>query len=212
MMDRLYSPGGCPWDAEQTHVSLAPYAIEEAYEVAEAAESGDLAALREELGDLLLQIVFQARIAADGDPAAFDLVAVVTGLTAKLHSRHPHVFADSDSDAGDAEAVRALWDDLKAAERAAKGTSGVLTGIPEALPALARAQKVLGRARKAGIAVGPDPEGHPHDPAAELGADLLAVVARAAALGVDAEAALRAQVRSLVAQVVAAEADRAAAD
>ncbi|ACQ79278.1 MazG family protein [Beutenbergia cavernae DSM 12333] len=211
-MDRLRSPGGCPWDAEQTHASLAPYAIEEAYEVAEAAESGAGAALREELGDLLFQPVFQARIAQEGDDP-WDIADVVEGLVAKLRFRHPHVFGrDGDDDdaepAVDAAAVRGMWDELKAAEHEAKGNGrrGVLDGIPASLPALARAQKVMSRARKAGYAVGPDPDAPADDLTAEIGADVLAVVARAAALGVDAEAALRGQVRAVERQVLEAEA------
>lgn len=160
VMDRLRSPGGCPWDAEQTHAGLAPYAIEEAHEVAEAAESGD-GTLREELGDLLLQVLFQARIAQEGPDGAtpFDLADVARTLEAKLRRRHPHVFADAT--AVDAQQVAATWEDIKAAERAASptgavaGEASVLAGVPTSLPALAAAQKVLARARRAGIAVGP---------------------------------------------------------
>ncbi|WP_246071762.1 MazG family protein [Miniimonas arenae] len=227
VMDRLRSPGGCPWDAEQTHASLAPYAVEEAHEVAEAAEAGDLPALREELGDLLLQVLFHARVAQEApDGEAFDLADVASVLAAKLRRRHPHVFAvgpDGPS-VTDADGVNRQWDAIKAAERADRSGGGergdgagapasVLDGVPATLPALMRAQKVLGRARKAGIAVGPvfgddpvDPE-DPDDAASEIGAELLAVVARAAAAGVDAEAALRAQVRGVVAQVHDAEAN-----
>ncbi|HCX85646.1 MAG TPA: nucleoside triphosphate pyrophosphohydrolase [Micrococcales bacterium] len=227
VMDRLRSPGGCPWDAEQTHASLAPYAVEEAHEVAEAAEAGDLPALREELGDLLLQVLFHARVAQEApDGEAFDLADVASVLAAKLRRRHPHVFAvgpDGPS-VTDADGVNRQWDAIKAAERADRSGGGergdggagagapasVLDGAPATLPALMRAQKVLGRARKAGIAVGPvfgdDPE-DPDDAASEIGAELLAVVARAAAAGVDAEAALRAQVRGVVAQVHDAEAN-----
>jgi len=239
VMHELRSPGGCPWDAEQTTASLAPYAVEEAFEVAEAAESGDLDALREELGDLLLQVLFHARVASEVPASAggFSLADVAEGLSAKLRRRHPHVFPDASgsvTDASDAEAVNRQWDRIKAAERAASaepaaagaaadgsGRSSVLDGIPEALPALMRAQKVLRRARRAGIAVGPvfpdalddlrpAGEGAAADAAAdalaaEVGAELLAVVARAEAAGVDAEGALRAQVRGIGAQVREAE-------
>lgn len=204
VMDRLRSPGGCPWDAEQTHASLARYAIEEAHEVAEAAEAGSSEALAEELGDLLLQVLFHARVAQEAadDGDAFDIGDVAAGLAAKLRRRHPHVFADVDAD--DADAVRSLWDDIKAQERAQKGVvaPSLIDGVPEHLPALMRAQKVLGRAEKAGIAVGPDFDADPAaSDAAEIGAELLAVVARAQALGVDAESALRGQVRAISAQV-----------
>ncbi|PFG20455.1 MazG family protein [Serinibacter salmoneus] len=213
VMDRLRSPGGCPWDAEQTHAGLAPYAIEEAHEVAEAAESGD-GTLREELGDLLLQVLFQARIAQEGPDGAtpFDLADVARTLEAKLRRRHPHVFADAT--AVDAQQVAATWEDIKAAERAASptgavaGEASVLAGVPTSLPALAAAQKVLARARRAGIAVGPSYPEHGDEQAdleADIGAELVALVARAQAAGVDAEAALRAQVRGLRAQVREAE-------
>lgn len=219
----------CPWDAEQTHASLAPYAIEEAHEVAEAAESGDALALREELGDLLLQVLFHARVADErprpphGD--GFDLADIAVGLTEKLRRRHPHVFSPGDDLSLDVAGVEGQWERIKAAERA--GTPGsVLTGVPAALPSLARAQKVLRRARRAGIAVGPtfgddlpagDGDGDAAaqarpapDPATcglsgEIGAELLAIVARAEGVGVDAEAALRAQVRGIVGQVRASE-------
>lgn len=220
VMDRLRSPGGCPWDAEQTHASLAPYAVEEAFEVAEAAESGDPHALREELGDLLLQVLFHARVAAERPEAdgGFALTEVAQGLAAKLRRRHPHVFTDASgvvTEIDDADGVNRQWDQIKAAEKAGRGATdrpSALDGIPESLPALMRAQKVLRRARRADIAVGPDPEALPGDDEAELGADLLAVVARADALGIDAEAALRRQVRSLVSQVRAAEAEAAELD
>lgn len=238
VMHELRSPGGCPWDAEQTTASLAPYAVEEAFEVAEAAESGDLDALREELGDLLLQVLFHARVASEAPASAggFSLADVAEGLSAKLRRRHPHVFPDASgsvTEVSDPEAVNRQWDRIKAAERAASadtaagaaadasGRSSVLDGIPEALPALMRAQKVLRRARRAGIAVGPvfpdalDGARPAGDGAAlgaaadarvaEIGAELLAVVARAEAAGVDAEGALRAQVRGIGAQVREAE-------
>lgn len=205
VMDRLRSPGGCPWDAEQTHASLAPYAIEEAYEVAEAAESGDAAALADELGDLLLQVLFHARVASeriahDGENVdGFDIDDVARGLVAKLVRRHPHVFADGDTDVDTAEAVTAQWDAIKATE---KPRSHVLDGVPVALPALARAQKVVSRLRKSGAApttaeIQPAPtadDGVTHE---RLGAALLALAVEADEAGVDAEAALRDAVRAL---------------
>lgn len=180
VLDRLRSPGGCPWDAAQTHASLAPYAVEEAYEVAEAAEAGDLPALREELGDLLLQVVFHARVAQEDAEAPFDVVDVVDGLVAKLVRRHPHVFADAVA-SGPAE-VEAAWRRIKDGE---KRRDGLLDGVPLALPALARAQKAVARARHDGLG--------PPAAAAEAGVGdrLLALVAEADRQGVDAEAALR---------------------
>lgn len=203
VMDKLRSPGGCPWDAEQTHASLAPYAIEEAHEVAEAAEAGDLAGLRAELGDLLLQVLFHARVAQEG-PDGFDLADVADTLVAKLRRRHPHVFAPEGERpvVADADAVNRQWQEIKNAERAtaSPATGALLAGIPDTLPALMQAQRILHRTSLAGIAVGPTFGPEP-DQAEEIGADLLAVVARADALGVDAEAALRAQIRGLAAQL-----------
>lgn len=181
VMDRLRSPGGCPWDAEQTHASLAPYAIEEAYEVADAAERGDTEHLREELGDLLLQVVFHARVAQEDAAAPFDVAGVIRGLVEKLIRRHPHVFGDVVV-SGAAE-VNANWDRIKGEEKA---RDGLLDGVPLALPALVRAQKAISRARRAGAA---DPA-QPAD-GAPLGDRILALVAEAADSGLDAEAEVR---------------------
>lgn len=196
-MDRLRTE--CPWDARQTHASLAPYAIEEAHEVAEAAERGDLPALREELGDLLLQVLFHARVAQEHPTDPFDLADVAGTLHAKLVRRHPHVFADGA--AATAAEVEREWEKIKAAENAAKEQTDPLASVPVSLPALARAQKVLRRLRRAGrdVVVAHDPASpQPATPEARYGAELAAVVARAEADGVDAEAALRAHVRTLV--------------
>ncbi|WP_322789968.1 MazG family protein, partial [Pseudokineococcus marinus] len=152
VMDRLRSPGGCPWDAEQTHASLAPYALEEAYEVVEAVESGSPEHLREELGDLLLQVVFHARVAQEApEGERFDVDDVAAGIVAKLVHRHPHVFGaeagGSADDALSAADVEAGWE---ARKRLEKGRASAMDGVPAALPALARAAKLLGRARRAG--------------------------------------------------------------
>ncbi|HEY6793355.1 MAG TPA: MazG family protein [Kineosporiaceae bacterium] len=190
VMDRLRSPGGCPWDAEQTHESLLPYLLEEAHEVVDAVESGDRDHLAEELGDLLLQVVFHARLAAEHDQAPFDIDDVAAGIVAKLVRRHPHVFADVA--VSGAEEVHANWEQIKAAEKRRKG---LFDGIPRTLPALARAQKMLGRVRRSGaplattewlLAVaGAGPQG-------AVARRLLDAVALAAEHGVDAEGALRA--------------------
>lgn len=181
VMDRLRSPGGCPWDAEQTHASLAPYAIEEAYEMAEAAERGDAEHLREELGDLLLQVVFHARVAEEDAAAPFDVADVIRGLVEKLIRRHPHVFGDVVV-SGAAE-VNANWDRIKGEEKA---RDGLLDGVPLALPALVRAQKAISRARRAGAAApAPPADGAP------LGERVLALVAEADEAGLDAEAEVR---------------------
>uniref|UniRef100_UPI0020286ED7 MazG family protein n=1 Tax=Actinotalea sp. C106 TaxID=2908644 RepID=UPI0020286ED7 len=158
VMDLLRSPGGCPWDAEQTHASLVPYAIEEVHEVVEAIESGDRADLREELGDLLLQVVFHARVAQEHPAEPFGIAEVAAGITAKLRRRHPHVFEVEEPGRGGSgeapvgsEDQHARWERIKKTE---KNRASVLDGIPAGLPALARAQKVLGRADLAGLVAG----------------------------------------------------------
>jgi len=177
VMDRLRSPGGCPWDAQQTHESLVPYALEEAYELAEAIETGDRPGLREELGDLLLQVVFHARIATEHPTDPFDVDDVAADLVAKLVRRHPHVFEEAPLE-GDAHVQ---WDRLKNVE---KQRSSALDGVPAALGALARAQKIAGRAGRAGMATdAPDGDG--------LGERLLRLVLEAQAAGLDAEGELR---------------------
>jgi XTP/dITP diphosphohydrolase len=197
VMDRLRSPGGCPWDREQTHRSLATYLLEETYETLEAIET-DPAHLREELGDLLLQIVFHARIAEEQDEDAWSIDDVAAGIVEKLVSRHPHVFADAD--ASTAAHVEARWDELKRTE---KQRTSVLDGVPVTLPALSLAAKVVGRAARAGVAPPLD-----FDPLSPVGDVLLAVVDRARAEGVDPEQALRDAVRRYAEQVRGREAER----
>lgn len=195
VMDRLRSPGGCPWDAQQTPESLVKYLIEESHEAAEAIASGDRDHAREELGDVLLQVVFQSRVAADDPQQPFDIDDVAGGLVEKLVRRHPHVFADGD--ASTPEEVERAWERIKGEERAAKaahaggeaGHAGLLHGIPASLPALVAADKVLARWDRA------DRGDLPQQ--GSLGAELLALVARARAEGLDAEAELRATLRDL---------------
>ncbi|NIZ93284.1 MazG family protein [Kineosporiaceae bacterium B12] len=201
-MDRLRSPGGCPWDAQQTHASLLRYLVEETYEVVEAVEDGDRDELRDELGDLLLQVVFHARVAAEA-PGGFDIDDVAGAIVAKLVRRHPHVFAGE----APAEDLQRGWDAIKATE---KHRESVLDGIPAALPALARADKVLGRVQRADLDPG-DAPAPADDPAAAFGAELLAVVRRAHAAGVDPEAALRVATRGLETAARAAERARPSA-
>jgi len=151
VMARLRGPDGCPWDREQDHKSLKRYLIEEAYEVLDAIDQGDDAALVEELGDVLLQVVFHSQIARE--EGRFDVNDVVRAITEKLIRRHPHVFAQAD--APDAQAVLANWEKLKQAERAKKGEAGrppsLLDGIPKDLPALMLAADVQRRAAKVGF-------------------------------------------------------------
>jgi XTP/dITP diphosphohydrolase len=194
VMDRLRSPGGCPWDARQTHRSLVEYLVEESYEVVEAIETDDRDGLREELGDLLLQVVFHARIAQEDPIAPFDIDDVAGGIVEKLVRRHPHVFADATADT--AEQVEDRWHVAKAGE---KGRESVTDGIPPALPALVLAGKLL--ARSATLPVSP-PDLDRASVAVEacasesqFGEYLLGLVAAARARGWDAESALRSAVR-----------------
>jgi XTP/dITP diphosphohydrolase len=202
VMDRLRSPGGCPWDARQTHASLVEYLVEEAYETVEAIESGDDADLREELGDLLLQVLFHSRIAQERETDPWSVDDVAAGIVDKLISRHPHVFGDVDADT--AEQVEANWHTLKQVE---KGRESVTDGIPLALPALVLAGKVLARASRADMSVPLPAAAPPPDvaDATELGDLLLALVAQARTDGLDAEAALRDAVRRHRAAIRAAE-------
>jgi XTP/dITP diphosphohydrolase len=147
-MDQLRSPGGCPWDAQQTHESLARYLLEEAYEALEAMDQGDLGSLREELGDLLLQVVFHARIAQEADPT-FSLDAIAQGVVDKLVRRHPHVFTDLVVTSN--EELEANWAKIKEEE---KQRESVTDGVPQAMPALQLATQLIYRARKSGIAAG----------------------------------------------------------
>lgn len=207
VMDRLRSPGGCPWDARQTHQSLVEYLVEEAYETVEAIEGGDDSGLREELGDLLLQVVFHARIAQERGDKGWDVDDVARGIVEKLIRRHPHVFADADADT--AEQVEANWHALKAEE---KGRASVADGIPEHLPALLRASKVHSRSTSLGDVV-PDLESldaavrllDSVDGEEDLGEFLLAVASLARDRGWDAEAALRQSVRRRIISIREAE-------
>jgi XTP/dITP diphosphohydrolase len=193
VMDRLRSKEGCPWDAEQTHESLVPYLIEETHELVEAIESGDRMHMAEELGDVLLQVAFHARIAQEHPDLPFGIDDVASGIVDKLVRRHPHVFAEGDAETADEVAVN--WEQIKADEKPHR--SSPIDGIPDGLPALARADKVLARLSTAGrpdlarsAAAGDD-----------LGSRLMALVMEAHENGQDPEAALRAAVRGLAAQL-----------
>ena len=151
VMDRLRSPGGCPWDAEQTHASLLQYLVEECYELYEAIEDGDRDAMREELGDVLLQVLFHARIAAESDPteagAPFDIDDVATDLVAKLVGRHPHVFAGTEQ-IDSAQRQEHRWEELKRAEKQRESS---VDGVPLGQPAVALAAKLTSRTARAGL-------------------------------------------------------------
>ena len=193
VMTRLRSD--CPWDAQQTHRSLVQYLVEETAETVEAIETGDDDLLREELGDLLLQVVFHAEIAAEREDG-FGLEDVARGIADKLIARHPYVFA-----AGDVPSdLNYSWEQRKAME---KGRRSVLDGIPEQLSALARANKIISRVRSRRVGV--DLPGEPVT-AEQVGTEILALAARAEAAGIDPDQAVRDAVRGLERQVVAAEA------
>jgi XTP/dITP diphosphohydrolase len=194
----------CPWDSQQTHRSLMPYLVEETCEVVEAVEGlpGDTVAgagpaaahLQEELGDLLLQVVFHAELASEADDG-FDLDDVAAGITDKLVRRHPHVFAAETAPSD----LHGVWEQRKAVE---KGRTSALEGIPDRLSALSRASKIIGRSRSHRV-----PLSLPTEPigAAELGDQIVRLVARAQASGIDAEQAVREAVRDLEADVRSAE-------
>jgi XTP/dITP diphosphohydrolase len=187
----------CPWDAEQTHRSLVQYLIEETAETVEAIESGNHDHLREELGDLLLQVIFHAEIAQEAE-AGFTIDDVAADIADKLIARHPYVFAAEQTPPD----LYGSWERRKAAE---KGRTSVLEGIPGQLSTLARANKIISRARLREVAI--DLSNQPVS-ADDLGAQVLDLVARAQASGIDPDQAVRDAVRSLEAEVRAAEAER----
>ncbi|WP_107450113.1 nucleoside triphosphate pyrophosphohydrolase [Streptomyces silvensis] len=195
VMDRIRAE--CPWSSRQTHRGLAKYAIEEAYELVEAIEEGDTDELREELGDVLLQVVFHARIAEEAEDGAFSVDDVAAGIVDKLIHRHPHVFGEDT--ASTPEEVKAHWLRTKAQE---KQRTSVTEGIPLGQPALALTAKLASRVRTAGLEV-PLPTGD------GPGYELLALAARAESEGTDPEAALRAAARAYRDAVLVAEAARA---
>src|SRR6185436_19153585 len=202
VMDRLRSPGGCPWDAEQTHESLLPYLVEECYELYQAIDVGDGAATREELGDVLLQVLFHARVAAEAEGTAgpFDIDDVAADLVAKLVGRHPHVFAGSDIRAQEridtAERQAHRWEELKRSE---KQRDSSVDGVPHGQPAVALVAKLVSRTARAGLPADLLPDGP------GLGERLFADAARAKLAGDDPEAALRTAARRFADDVRAAE-------
>lgn len=201
-MHTLRAPGGCPWDAGQTPESLTPYLLEEACEAIEAIESGSVPAIADELGDLLLQIVFQAEIFAER--GAFDFADVAAGINAKLLRRHPHVFAECAAAGDSVEDLARQWERIKRAEQPAVASAHPLGRLPENLPALQRAQKLLARARQRGIGMEwLDEAGatsHQSITETELGRALLTLVQLAEANGLDAEQALRKTVGTILSQ------------
>ena len=195
----------CVWSQQMTHEGLVPYLVEESYEVIDAVETGNRGELREELGDLLWQVLFHAAIAAEDPDDPFDVDDVARAVTEKMTRRHPHVFGDAV--ATTPEEVLVHWNAAKAAEKRARRS--VLDGVPRGMPALALAQKLLGRAEGAGVVEAPASATGAGSsvPAseAELGEALLALVAHARAAGWDAERALRGRLRALEDEVRATE-------
>jgi XTP/dITP diphosphohydrolase len=193
VMDQLRSPGGCPWDAEQTHESLARYLLEETYEALEAMDQGDLGSLREELGDLLLQVVFHARIAQESDPT-FSLDAIAQGVVDKLVRRHPHVFTDLVVTSN--EELETNWAKIKEDE---KQRESVTDGVPQAMPALQLATQLIYRARKSGVVAGDSEvkesvrEVIGEVSQEQIAALLVATVELAREADIDAESVLRAE-------------------
>lgn len=192
----------CVWSQQITHRDLVPYLIEESHEVIDAVEAGTRDDLREELGDLLWQVLFHAAIAAQDPEDPFDIDDVARTLTEKMVRRHPHVFAGEVAETP--EQVLVHWNAAKAAEK--HGRRSVLDGIPRGMPALALAQKLAGRAAGAGVTIEPAPPAASPASEAELGEALLTLVATARAEGWDAERALRERLRVLEDDVRTAEA------
>ena len=200
VMDRLRSPGGCAWDAEQTHESLIKYLLEESYEFIDAIETDDRAGMREELGDVLLQVYFHSRIAQDHPTDPFSIEDVARAIADKLISRHPHVF-DNLAVSGTEEIIE-NWEAIKARE---KGRTSASDGIAMAQPALPLVAKILYRAEKYKVDL--DVNSYSSDTATEksVGEALASVIAWAHENGIDPESALRAQAREMIRQIQAAE-------
>jgi XTP/dITP diphosphohydrolase len=201
VMNTLRSPGGCPWDAEQTHESLLKYLLEESYEFVDATQSGNRVDMREELGDVLLQVYFHARMAEEHPTDPFSIEDVAQGIADKLIRRHPHVFAGVE--VRDSQEVLENWEEIKKKE---KGRTSPLDGVAMSQPALPLVEKLLYRAEKYSVAV-LTPESISIDGAADEGAvgqALLAVIAWAHANGIDAEAALRKEAMRIAQQIAPA--------
>ena len=216
VLEQLRAPGGCAWDAEQTHESLVRYLVEETYELIDAIESGSREELIEELGDVLYQVIFHSDIAAHTPGEEFTLEDVAAHMTAKMVGRHPHVYGQladelaANAITDTASDVNARWDEIKKTEKPSR--TSVLDGVPQGMPALALADKLLGKAEKLGMSA-------PHlvarlkvtsdsgdaETEDELGAQLLEIVSSARANGLDSERALRSALRALQDEMRVAE-------
>ncbi|CAN2232353.1 MazG family protein [Candidatus Planktophila dulcis] len=200
VMDRLRSPGGCPWDAEQTHESLIKYLLEESYEFIDAIETDDRAGMREELGDVLLQVYFHSRIAQDHPTDPFSIEDVAGAIADKLISRHPHVFENLEVSGTDE--IIENWEAIKARE---KGRTSAIDGIAMAQPALPLVAKILYRAEKYNVDLHVDEYSSEKATEKSVGEALASVIAWAHQNGIDPENALRAQAREMIRQIQAAE-------
>jgi XTP/dITP diphosphohydrolase len=200
VMDRLRSPGGCPWDAEQTHESLIKYLLEESYEFIDAIETDDRAGMREELGDVLLQVYFHSRIAQDHPTDPFSIEDVASAIADKLISRHPHVFENLEVSGTDE--IIENWEAIKARE---KGRTSAIDGIAMAQPALPLVAKILYRAEKYNVDLHVDEYSSEKATEKSVGEALASVIAWAHENGIDPENALRAQAREMIRQIQAAE-------
>jgi len=203
VMDKLRSPGGCPWDAEQTHQSLLKYLLEESYEFIESVENNDRQDMQEELGDLLLQVYFHSRMAEEDTNQPFNIEDVAKSVADKLIRRHPHVFAGTKVD--NSQDVLENWEKQKALE---KGRSSIIDGVPRAQPALPLAAKVVYRINKLNYSL---PISQPiklndQTNQDQFGEILLGLIAQAVEKGLDPEAALRGATKSLIAQIQEQEA------
>ena len=198
VMDKLRSPGGCPWDAEQDHTSLLKYLLEESYEFIESVEDNDRQAMQEELGDLLLQVYFHSRMAEEDATQPFNIEDVAKSVADKLIRRHPHVFAGASVNSS--EDVLENWEKQKAAE---KGRTSAIDGVPLAQPALPLATKVIYRLNKLNYDL---PISEPISLPSEINQDqfgqiLLGLISQAVEKGLDPEAALRSATKTLIAQI-----------
>ena len=205
---QLRAPGGCPWDAEQDHRSLVQYLLEETHELIDALEKGNRDEVLEELGDVLYQVIFHSDLASEGTLGeAFNIEDVAEFMEQKMRSRHPHVFGTKEElerfAAETGEDVMQNWESHKKKEKPAR--TSVLDGVPQTMPALALSSKVMGKAEKAGILEGLSEPVVAMESEEDLGKLLLAIVASARSLGLDAERALRGATRELQAEIRAKE-------
>jgi XTP/dITP diphosphohydrolase len=204
-MDKLRSPGGCPWDAEQDHASLLKYLLEESYEFIESVEVNDQSAMQEELGDLLLQVYFHSRIAEEHESAPFNIEDVAKGIADKLELRHPHVFGDKKDLSSDQ--VLENWEKQKAVE---KGRKSAIDGVPVGQPALPLVAKLLYRSEKFDhqLKIEEPIKLDPNINSDQFGELLIGIIAQAVKIGIDPEAALRNAAQGLISNILQYEQGR----